>query len=387
MISLRIPLSLAAVALAAPALAQEPAPSNEELARRIDLLSEQVSGSADVSGIFGSGFGERVSFGGYGEVEYTNFSGETDGGAPSGKTDELDVHRVVFYFGYQFDDVWSFDSEIEYEHSDELAVEFARIDARFSEALNFTGGLLLLPMGFINETHEPNTFFAAQRPMLERTILPSTWRENGVGTYGRAGDLSWTVYLVNGFDAAGFDLAVNGVRGGRQGGGDALAEDFAVVARLDWTGIPGLLVGGSIYQGDSGQTSAVSDFGVTITELHAQYDWEALRVRGLWAEASVDDAGLLPTASASEDLEGYYLEAGWNLFHGRTDGQRLIPFVRVENIDLGAATPASTDLDILGLGINWMPNQHVVLKLDVQDESNDADTAVDTIRLTLGWAF
>jgi len=370
--------------LAAPALAQEPTPDNQELARRIDLLSEQVQQGGQQ---LGNPFGEQVSFGGYGEVEYTNYDDKTDRGAPSGKSDSFDLHRVVFYFGYQFDQTWSFDSEIEYEHGNEISVEFAQLDGRFTEAFNLRGGHLLLPMGFLNQTHEPTTFWSAQRALVETYIIPSTWHENGVGTYGRSGDFSWQAYVVNGFDASGFDLGTSGLRGGRQGGSKADAEDLAVTARLDYRGVPGLLVGASIYQGSSGQGVGASNFGVSVSEAHAQYDRGPLRVRGLYAMASVNDAALLPTPSPSDDLEGWYVEGGWDFFQERQDGQSLTPFVRYENFDLAASTPASTAVDVIAVGLAYRPNPNVTFKLDLQDQSNSADTTVDAIRFTIGWAF
>ncbi|MHC4823299.1 MAG: hypothetical protein ACYTEP_04690 [Planctomycetota bacterium] len=383
---MRLPLLSACgiLALASSPLAaqQGDAPSNEELARRIDLLAAQ-QGDTVVS----SPFGSKASFGGYGELTYRNFDGTTDGGAPSGMTDELDLHRVVFYFGYQFNDTWSFNSEIEYEHTDELAVEFAQIDGHFSDALNFRGGHLLMPVGFVNQMHEPTTFWSARRPLVERYIIPSTWHENGAGTFGSAGDFQWQAYVVNGFDAAGFDPGSSGLRGGRQGGDKAAAEDFALTGRLDWHGVDGLLVGASFFQGDSGQSSGVSDFGVSLFDIHAQYDHGPLRLRFLYADATIDDASLLPTPSASDDLMGWYLEGGYDIFADCDNGQSLTPFVRFENFDLLDATAASTDVDVLVVGVAWQPQENLTFKLDFQDQSNDADTTVDTVEFTLGWAF
>lgn len=380
---------LAAIALVTPALAQNPAPSNEELERRIDLLAERLDGDQtdDLFHHGGSFDRNRFSIGGYGEVAYTNFDSATDAGTPSGKADQFDLYRVVFYFGYQFNETWSFNSEIEYEHGDQIAVEFAQIDGRFHEAFNFRAGNMLIPMGFINPIHEPTTFWSAQRPLVERLILPSTWSENGVGTFGRANDFEWKLYVVNGFDAGGFELATSGMRGGRQGGRQANAEDLAVIARMDYRGLDGLLLGASMYQGNSGQSSAVSEFGVSILEAHAQYDHGPLRVRGLYAMATVDDAGSLPTPSPSDDLEGWYLEGGWDFLAERANGQALTPFVRFSNYDLTADSAASTDVDIVVVGVAYQPNPNVTFKLDFQDQSNAADTTVDAIRFTIGWAF
>ncbi len=372
-------LTLAAVALmAAPLMAQETtAPSNAELSRRIDLLTEQLDSSSATS---------SFSWGGYGEVTYSNFAATKDDGAPSGKTDEFDLHRVVFYFGYTFDEVWSFNSEIEYEHSDELSVEFAQIDGNFTQAFNFRGGHLLIPMGFTNQMHEPTTFSSARRPLVEQFILPTTWHENGIGTFGAGGDFTWEAYLVTGFDAAGFDLAANGMRGGRQGGGKSAAEDFALTGRLDWRGVEGLLLGGSVYQGDSGQGSSSSDFGVSVMEMHAQYDRGPVRLRALWADASVDDANLLATPSASDDLRGWYVEGGWDLFTDRP-GEALTPFVRFETYDLLAGTSTDTAVTALVAGIAWQPQEHVTFKLDYMDLSDESDSQVDVFEFTLGWAF
>lgn len=367
--------------LAAPLAAQQDgAPSNEELARRIDILSGQLDTS-------GPSMADRFSFGGYGELKYNRYDDTTDGGAPSGMTDELDLHRVVFYFGYKFDDTWSFTSEIEYEHVDELSIEFAQVDGNFSEALNFRGGHLLIPMGFINQNHDPNTFWSAQRPVVERLILPSTWHENGLGTFGAAGDFSWQAYVVSGFDAAGFNPSGSGLRGGRQKGSNAIAEDLSFTGRLDWQGVEGLTLGGSFFTGNSGQGSTVSDFGVNVMSVHAAYETGPARFRFLYADATIDDANLLPTPSASDDLMGWYIEGGYDLFADRTDGQALIPFVRYSNYDLLDATAASTDVDVIVVGCAYQPQENVIFKLDFKDSSNDADTTVDTFEFTLGWAF
>lgn len=375
-----LPLGLA-FAVATPLVAQQDAPSNAELARRIDLLSENMDPLSHASST------GKFSFGGYGEVTYRNFDDETDGGAPSGMTDVLDLHRVVMYFGYEFDDTWSFNSEIEYEHTDELSVEFAQIDGHFSDALNFRGGHLLIPVGFVNQMHEPNTFWSAQRPLVERFIIPTTWHENGFGTFGQTSDFEWQAYLVNGMNAAGFDPSSSGLRGGRQAGSNAAAEDFAFTGRLDWRGVEGLLLGASVYQGNSGQGSTVSDFGTSVFDLHAQYDRGPLRMRFLYADATIDDASLLATPSGSDDLMGWYIEAGYDVLANSDSGQSLTPFVRFENFDLLDATAVSTDVEVLVLGVAWQPNHNLTFKLDYQDQSTDADTTVNTLELTLGWSF
>jgi len=62
--------------------------------------------------------------------------------------------------------------------------ELAFLDYNFRPEFGVRGGLLLMPVGIINEIHEPPTFPSAERPFLERRILLSTWEEMGVGVYG-----------------------------------------------------------------------------------------------------------------------------------------------------------------------------------------------------------
>ena len=101
-----------------------------------------------------------------------------------------------------------------------------------SESLNFRAGLLLVPMGLINEMHEPTTFLAGSRPVTEQRILPSTWRENGIGLHGSVGKLEYSAYTITSLNGEKFSS--KGVRSGRQKGNKAAADDMAFVGRLDW---------------------------------------------------------------------------------------------------------------------------------------------------------
>ena len=135
-----------------------------------------------------------------------------------------------------------------------VSVEFAALDFLWVPEINARAGLLLVPMGFLNEVHEPPFFFGVARPAVERRILPSTWRENGVGVFGTLGEsLEYRSYVMSGFNAQNF--SDGGIRDGRQQGSLSLSEDFAFVTRLDWTPelLPGFLLGGAVYVGDSGQ--------------------------------------------------------------------------------------------------------------------------------------
>ncbi len=402
-----------------------PAPGRlEELERRIEVLAEEIekltlgeAAPAADRGEYGLGpaaskvyrTGEGLSVGGYGELLYEDFASERDDGFRSGRTDRADFLRGVLYFGYKWSDRWLLNSEIEYEHAStgeggEVSVEFAYVDYLWRPELGFRGGLLLLPMGFINELHEPTIFLGARRPAVESALLPTTWRENGAGIFGDAGPFTYRAYLVNGLDASGFSAA--GLRGGRQKGGQAKAEDFALAARLDWSGVPGLLAGVSAYTGDSGQglrTPARREVeaGTTLFEGHLEWRWQGLELRALAARATVDDVadlnaalGLSGDRSVGETLEGWYLQLGYDLFtRWGTSEQSLVPYARWEALDTQKEVPAgfrsnpANDTESLTLGVAWKPIDSVVLKLDHQDFDNAAGTGVDQFNVLLGYIF
>ena len=326
----------------------------------------------------------QISFGGYGEVSYRNVGNATD---------TFDVHRVVLYTGYEFDETYSFNSEIEFEHGDEIHVEFAQIDGNYSDAFNIRAGHILLPMGFMNETHEPTTFWSAKRPLVERYIIPSTWHENGAGVFGTAGNLSWQAYLVNGTDD-GFDMQKNGLRGGRQGGEKAAAEKMGVTARLDYQATSGLLIGAAIYSGSTNNKGDAAadpvvdptelDHHVQVVEAHVQYDSGPFRLRALFADASVENADQLPQASVADDIDGWYVEAGYDLLSS-DDDLSLTPFVRVEQYDLGV--DEKYDVNVIGLA--FQPNMNIIYKFDFQNITSEKGSFADSnnIEFTLGWSF
>jgi hypothetical protein len=336
---------------------------------------------------------EGFTFGGYGEAVFTNFSGS--------KVSTSDYLRNVLYAGYKFDHNWIFNSEIEFEHastgqSGSASVEFAYLEYQKSEAVNFRAGLLLAPLGFVNEMHEPTTFYGASRPETERRIIPSTWRENGLGLLGNTGGFQYKAYLMTSLDAEGFSEA--GLRGGRQKGSKSKSEDLAIALRLDWTENPGALVGLSAYVGEADQDGAgLGSVGMTIFDLHAQYQVDAWRFRGLFATASVDNTEEIFIASGADATvvgkrqDGFYLEAGYDFFHNRASekNESLTAFVRYEELDTHASvdnaltSDPSQEEEILTLGVQWAPIDNIVFKVDYQDY----DQAADRMNVSMGYAF
>jgi hypothetical protein len=384
-----------------------------ELERRLDLLAGEIekmrigeaAASADeadyglgpaASKIYRTERG--LSIGGYGEFLYQKFDDERDNGTDSGRTDQADQLRAILYFGYKWNDRWLLNTEIEYEHAgEEVAVEFAYLDYLWRPEANFRAGLVLIPMGFINELHEPTVFLGANRPQTERVILPSTWRENGFGVWGDAGPLSYRTYVVNGFDASGF--TAGGLRGGRQSGSEAKADDLAWVGRLDFTGVPGLLVGGSAYVGGAGQNLAAS-VDTQIFEGHLEWRWRGLELRALAAQAELDDVaalnaalGFTGTQSVGEKLTGHYVQLGYDVLAGRGGEQALIPYARWEAYNTQDEVPAgfgaspANDIESLTVGLAYKPFEQLIFKTDYQDIDNEAETGIDQFNVLLGFVF
>jgi hypothetical protein len=345
---------------------------------------------------------QGVSVGGYGEVLYENFAADAQDGSAAGLVDQFDALRAIVYVGYKFDDRLLFNSEIEVEHADEIYLEFAYLDYRLGDSWGVRAGLLLAPVGLVNELHEPPTYLGTERPITETSIIPTTWRENGVGIFGGSERLSWRVYVMNALDGAGFSGV--GLRGGRQKGSRALAEDLGVAARLDYVGSPGLILGTSAYTGETGHGREVAGREVggrtTIWDVHADYKVRGFDLRALVAGARVEDAGelnqligLTGAEAIGESMLGWYAQIGYDVLRGTATTQQLLPYLRHERVDTqrstadGFSADPANDLNVTSVGVAWKPVPQVVAKLGYQVRSNAADTGVNQLNLQVGWIF
>jgi len=353
-----------------------------------------------------------VSIGGYGELLYQNFSSRREDGSPSNLKPTVDLARAVLYFGYKFDPHFVFNSEVEYEHAvtasdkgGETEVEFATLDwLRGKRAWNARAGLVLIPVGLINQLHEPPVFLGARRPDVETVILPSTWREIGFGGWGDAGPFSYRLYLVNGLNSAGY--AADGLREGSQEGSNALARDVAVTGRLDWTGLPGVVLGASFFTGNAGQgrtTPSGEGFAArtTFVDLHLDAKWRGASFRALWAQSTVGDAaavdqanGLTGEESVGKRQEGWYVEGGFDVLSLVPKSRMaLMPFARYEAWDTQAAVPdgyarnPENDVTQWTAGFVFKPIPQVVVKVDGQWRKNAARTGVNQFNAALGYEF
>jgi hypothetical protein len=393
----------------------------EVLAREIEQLRLGEAAAAPAEGKdlrFGVGpaaskvYGKKgVSIGGYGEFLYQHFDGERENGEPSELRSQVDLLRAVLYFGYKFDDRWVFNSELEAEHAvtasdkgGEIEVEFAYLDYLFSRHLRARAGLVLIPAGLINELHEPPTFLGALRPDVERLLIPSTWRELGAGVYGDAGPFSYRLYVVNGLNSRGY--TAEGIEEGRQEGSEAAAENWAIAVRLDWNPIAGAVIGASLFSGDSDQgerTPSGRSFSGTTTlfDVHADWKWRGLWLRGLYVRTTIGDAGAINEVNGFTGEEsvgsrqwGWYVQGGFD-FLSLKPGSRaaLTPFLRYERYDTQSRVPAGysrnpeNDVTVLTLGAVFKPIDPIAIKLDWQQRKNAASTGVNQWNVGLGYLF
>ena len=164
----------------------------EELQEQLDATAEAVESGAGST----SSWADKTQMGGYGEPHYRFGDG----------TDQADFHRYVLYIGHDYSDSIHFFSEWELEHSlagegkeGEVELEQAWIEIDLSENHHFRAGLDILPVGMLNVTHEPNTFYGVERNEVEKRIIPSTWWEAGFGFNGKLHQvLTMTSYFTQG---------------------------------------------------------------------------------------------------------------------------------------------------------------------------------------------
>lgn len=409
--------------------------------QKVDVLTEEVSRlreqmnipetDRELRGEFGMGpaaskvYGvtRGISFGGYGEFYFAAPYTNTD---ETGAVNTTDFLRFIGYVGYKFSDWIIMNAEIEYEHATtsgnyagkagSVSVEFAYLDFLIDPAFNVRAGNLLVPMGFINEMHEPTTFLGNFRPVTESNIIPTTWREMGAGAHGAGAGLSYSAYLVNGLNGRKFDD--KGVRESRQKGNQAIWEDLGGVAGVDYSG-PALrgtvTLGASAYIGgaDHGliedSTGARVEVDHQIYEAHAELRRGGFSVRALIATSRIDNAEALSRALYTNDSSvltrqvpekqfGWYAEAGYDVtpLLWNAPSFTLKPWLRYERYNLqesvapGTGIPASPALDatLVSVGLESKPHPNVVIKLDFVFPSDESTAPVsDEIRLGAGFIY
>lgn len=326
-----------------------------------------------------------ITIGGYGQIDYN----EPDGSEPG----KLDVHRLVVLFGYKFNDKVSFLTEIELEHVKEVYVEQAYVKYNVAQSVNVLAGLMLVPMGIINEYHEPTTYHGVERPNVDKYIVPTTWRELGLGISGNINNasLKYQAYLFNGFisykDGSGVLRGEDGLRKGRQKGAESVVTSPNFSTKLDYYGIRGLRLGLSGYFGKT-QTDDTSiedsTVGVSMVGLDARYTYKNLQLRGQYIYTDLSDTdsyNMFTGKDLGSQMYGMYVEAAYNF--PLRGVQLLTPFVRFEKYNTQAQMAGDIDpnkaydRDDVTFGLDYTISNGVVFKVDYQLFSNavvDSDT-------------
>jgi len=359
---------------------QQKVKDNEE---KIDVTVEVVEETASKtkSGLLG----DKTSIGGYGEIHYNNLDrGDGD------RFRELDLHRFVLFFGHEFTDDIRFVSEFEIEHGGveadgspldgEVEIEQAYLEFDINEYLTARAGVFLLPVGILNETHEPPTFYGVERNPTENIIIPATWWEAGVGMTARTDNgFSFDLALHSGLSVPTTGGSAFRIRSGRQKVSNANADDLAVTGRVKYTGIPGLELATTVqYQSDISQRDGDGAEEATLFSAHAVYNKGPFSARALYARFDID--GDAVEAADGDDQDGFYLEAGYKIT------PKWGVFARYDDVD---GVRAADEFEQYNLGVNYYPHEDVVLKADYMDRENDNgnDRDIDGFNLGVGYQF
>lgn len=370
----------------------------------------------------------RFRFGGYGEMvanfkDYgiNRFYGHKEGNAKQNHN-TISIPRFVLAFDYKFTPKWILGAEIEFEYGGtgtsyelentengeyetevekggEVALEQFHITRMIVPEFNIRAGHLIVPIGLTNAHHEPINFFGSSRPEGETTIIPCTWHETGIEFLGKFGKdyatFDYEAMIVTGLNANGFDRN-KWVRGGKQGlfEGDNFTSP-AYVARLNYTGVPGLRLGGSIYYcpntgANSDKLITYDEIGripVTIYSLDAQYTNKYVTARANYLSGNIAHAdqlgakngklsnksGYSRTTPIAKRAVSYNAEVGLNL-KSIVGGGRYFPVIypfaqyeyynsqeKGEGMDV---MDARCQVSKWNFGLNWRALPNLVVKAD-----------------------
>jgi hypothetical protein len=325
----------------------------------------------------------------------------------------LDFHRFVLLFTHGFSDRLRFVGELELEHAfvegleeaGELELEQAYVDFLLSRSFNVRAGMLLMPVGIINERHEPPVYYGVERPFVDTVVVPTTWFEVGAGIHGEIGQgWRYRLYLAAPLNAADFS-AEEGLRAGRQKGANSNIGRAATTGRLEWLGLRGLTVGASYWAGRSGfEFRPRFDVSVALAEADARYSrGDRLELRAQFAQVFIENAAELNDVmtrrigvnpNIARMLRGFYLESGYRFLSGRRIGD-VGGFVRYENFDTQYRMPdgfvplKQFDRDGWVIGATYWPDPDVAIKVDYSAIRSQSALikAPNSFNVGLGWWF
>ncbi|MCB1675669.1 MAG: porin [Halioglobus sp.] len=349
-----------------------------------DLLEE---GAIAGAGSTASSWTENTQLGGYGELHYNNLEDDKAGGED---IDQLDFHRFVFYLGHQFSESTRLFAEVELEHSlveggedsGEVELEQAYIEHDLNSAHRLKAGLFLIPVGILNQTHEPDTFYGVERNPVENKIIPTTWWEGGLALGGELAP-GWN-YEAAFTSGLGLDSTEGEwkIRDGRQKVAEADASDPAYTFNLEYTGIAGLQLGLTLqYQQDLYQGAHSADVDAMLYEADLSYQNGPFGLRALAASWDIDEA-IGDFKAGADRQEGWYVEPSWRV------ARELGIFTRYSEWDNQASGGGDTQYAQWNLGFNYWLEERVVFKVDYQfQDAPDGNSEYDGLNLGVGWSF
>lgn len=349
-----------------------------------------------------AGFPSTGPLSGYMDFHFNKADGE-DG--------VLDFHRFVLLLSHSFSSRLRFVGELELEHAfvegleeaGELELEQAYVDFLLSRRLNMRAGMLLMPVGIINERHEPPVFNGVERPFVDTVIVPSTWFDVGAGIHGDLGrGIRYRAYVVAPLNSLEF-TADEGIRGGRQKGSEANVRNVAYTGRLEYLGLRGLTLGASVWTGESSFATPRLDTLVTLGEFDARFRRGPLEVRWQFAQVAIDDAarlndsierGVGVSPNIAEALRGFYAEAAYRIWN-RGAPRDLVAFTRYENFDTQFRMPdgfeplEEFDRDAWVTGVTYYPDPDIAVKADYTYLRNQSGLfpSRHLFNAGLGWWF
>jgi len=377
-------------------LRQAVAQTNEKAEAAVfatEAIADSASGLTKLAN-----WADKTTISGYGELHYNNLDNK-----PGSNTNEpfreADFHRFVLFFGHEFNDNIRFYSEFELEHSiagddqnGEIELEQAYLEFGLTDQTQARAGVFLVPIGILNETHEPNTFYGVERNDVENIIIPSTWWEAGAALNHRLENgLSFDLAVHTGLEVPTTGGSAFRVRSGRNKASQAAADDLAATARVKYTGIPGLeLAATAQYQSDISQAQGDGLEDAMLYETHAVYQRGPFALRALYAMWDINGAGAktatdtnggITSTGGGDEQKGWYLEPSYS-FNTRIG--KVGAYVRYEDVD---GFRVEDEFSQWETGLNYWPHGNVVIKVDYRSADNDNDSSFDYQGFDLGVGY
>ena len=381
-----------APAAPAPAVAAPPSPPSTRSTVAATTASDATPMPATVAATRADAAGS-TNLWGYGELNYNHPTANASDA-------QADLRRAVLGFSHAFDDDTRVYGEIEWEHAvasaedaGETEIEQLYVEHAIAPSYGVRAGLMLMPLGLLNEHHEPTDYYGVERNFVETAIIPSTWREGGVAIYGSTDSgWNWNAGIVTSPDLGRWDPTSDEGRESPLGSIHqelqlAKAHDASLFAALNWQGIPGLDVGGGIFTGKIGQGTPdfpAQDARLFLGEAHVRWQPGPFDLSALYTRGTISDTQALNLAFIGQPTPvpksfwGGYAQGAWRAVEwGRSS---LLPFLRYEAFNTGAAyasqpsgfgtMPLPTER-VWTAGANYYLNPNVVFKVDYQRFNND----------------